>query len=220
MKSSVTEEQVGELKKYLKTHKLCMSLHDHDDNVCSMAAINIALTGRIADEIPECMSRVLGRWIIVTQDLYGDDMRNSQLWKELLPIAVTKGRELEAAQLVKLISLTFNEARVVARRPERMEGIEDEWADMIRLKTESAVNDVLLKIPVQERGFPNRMGVVSILYKLGLALLEYSRYLEDELDDPIYITNLLATAACMCHDRKDLNGLMPALILEQLVEVE
>ena len=72
------------------------------ENACSIAAINLALTGELTDDIPECMSKVIGRWIIVTQDAMPDELRNSARWKGLLPLAAGTGRdyEKERAELI------------------------------------------------------------------------------------------------------------------------
>ena len=60
---------------------------------CSLAAINLALSGRMHDDVPRCMSRVIGRWIIGTQDRMLPQMRNSRRWRELLPEAAGTGRD-------------------------------------------------------------------------------------------------------------------------------
>ena len=39
-----------------------------EDAACSMAAINLALTGVLSGDIPACMSTVVGKWIINVQD--------------------------------------------------------------------------------------------------------------------------------------------------------
>ena len=62
---------------------------------CSLAAINLALTGELTDDIPPCMSRVVGRWILVIQDAMPDAARNAREWRELLPLAAGTGRERE-----------------------------------------------------------------------------------------------------------------------------
>lgn len=70
---------------------------------CSIAAINLALTGELTDEIPDCMSEVIGTWIITTQDTLPDQLRNSEQWKFLLPAAAGTGRELEAERVQILV---------------------------------------------------------------------------------------------------------------------
>ena len=69
------------------------------ESACSLAAINLALTGEMKDTIPDCMSKVIGTWIIRVQDRMPDDLRNAPGWRDLLPLAAGSGREKEAARL-------------------------------------------------------------------------------------------------------------------------
>ena len=48
------------------------------ETACSLAAINLALTGTLTDEIPDCMSKVIGRWVLVVQDVMSSKHRNSE----------------------------------------------------------------------------------------------------------------------------------------------
>ena len=70
---------------------------------CSIAAINLALDGHLSADIPDCMSVVIGRWLIRIQDAMPDTMRNSSEWRELLPLAAGTGRDHEPARLAVLI---------------------------------------------------------------------------------------------------------------------
>ena len=70
-----------------------------EESACSIAAINLALSGRLTDKIPACMSEVVGQWIIRVQDAMPDDLRNSGRWKNLLPLAAGTGREHEQERL-------------------------------------------------------------------------------------------------------------------------
>ena len=96
--STITNEQQASIAKKLKGMELPSGL-GNEENACSIAAINLALTGRLTDEIPDCMSEVIGRWIIVIQDAMPGEMRNSQKWKSLLPLAAGTGREKEQERL-------------------------------------------------------------------------------------------------------------------------
>ena len=72
---------------------------------CSVAAINLALTGELTDQVPRCMSTVIGHWIISTQDNLSDEVRNSAEWRDLLPLAAGTGRdelrEMERARILR-----------------------------------------------------------------------------------------------------------------------
>lgn len=80
------------LREYLATHELSTEL-DSDDAVCSVGAINLALTGKRSDKTPECSSPVICDWVSYTQDNMPKELRNSRDWKELLLLLADCGRE-------------------------------------------------------------------------------------------------------------------------------
>ena len=91
--STITAEQQNAILDFVMGHKLPRGLGTKEE-ACSIAAINLALTGELTDAIPDCMSLVIGRWIIRVQDSMPDEMRNSPRWKELLPLAAGTGRDV------------------------------------------------------------------------------------------------------------------------------
>jgi hypothetical protein len=93
--STITQEQQTAIADYLATHVLPKGLGTAEA-ACSIAAINLALTGRLTDTVPDCMSPVIVRWIIRVQDAMPGDMRNSAQWKALLPLAAGTGRDASA----------------------------------------------------------------------------------------------------------------------------
>jgi hypothetical protein len=99
--STITKDQQQAIAAFLATHELPAGLGSQEA-ACSIAAINLALTGELTDRIPDCMSKVIGEWIIRVQDSMPSTMRNSDEWKRLLPLAAGTGREHESERL-KLI---------------------------------------------------------------------------------------------------------------------
>lgn len=94
----LSTEQRASITQLLSRVELARGLGD-EDSPCSIAAVNLALTGVLTDDIPNCMSRVVGHWIIIVQDHISSDVRNSAEWKELLPLAAGTGREHEEERL-------------------------------------------------------------------------------------------------------------------------
>lgn len=94
----ITPEQKQQISDYLKDRPISKGIGTREQ-ACSIAAINLALTGELTDNIPDCMSEVIGRWIIVIQDTMPFDMRNSNEWRILLPEAAGTGREKESARM-------------------------------------------------------------------------------------------------------------------------
>ena len=68
-------------------------LGNAEDGACSLASINLALTGELWAAPPDCMSLVIAAWIFKVQDAMPAKMRNSREWRTLLPLAAGTGRD-------------------------------------------------------------------------------------------------------------------------------
>lgn len=102
MSSTLSDRQRDHIRALLSRVNLSRGLGTLDQP-CSIAAINIALVGQLTDQVPECMSLVVGEWIIAIQDRMPDHARNSPRWKDLLPLAAGTGRELEIERVSILL---------------------------------------------------------------------------------------------------------------------
>jgi hypothetical protein len=100
--TTLTPVQQASIAATVERMQLAKGLGD-TENACSIAAINLALSGELTDEIPFCMSKVIGHWIIAIQDQMPDDMRNSSDWKRLLPLAAGTGRDHEPERLAMIV---------------------------------------------------------------------------------------------------------------------
>ena len=96
--STLTQEEQNKLSQFLETRHLSKG-KGTIESACSIASINLALNGKLTDAIPDCMSEVIGVWIIVVQDFCPTTVRNSLEWKRLLPLAAGTGREHEKQRL-------------------------------------------------------------------------------------------------------------------------
>jgi hypothetical protein len=94
--STITAEQEQAIADLLaRTPHLAVGMGT-ETRPCSVAAINLALTGSLTGAIPECMSQVIGFWIRSAQDAAPADIcRDHPRWRELLPLAAGTGREHE-----------------------------------------------------------------------------------------------------------------------------
>ena len=97
-----TQEADARLQDYLASHELVAGIGT-EESACSVAAINLALTEKVTDTIPMCMSNVIGQWMIVVQDAMPSEMRNSSGWKCLLPMAAGTGHEREEERLALIM---------------------------------------------------------------------------------------------------------------------
>ena len=132
--STITVEQQAAIAKMLEGMHLPMGLGDeHSD--CSIAAINLALSGELKDSIPDCMSEVIGKWIIVVQDAMPDAMRNSQEWKSLLPLAAGTGRDDEQERLDIILDWMWGTVLPSVQRMADWQGFGQQWQQMTTERT-------------------------------------------------------------------------------------
>lgn len=110
------------------------------DASCSIASINLALTGRLTAEIPDCMSDVVGEWIIGVQDAMPAAMRNSDEWRSLLPLAAGTGREREKYRLAIILDWMWGTVLPVLQPVADEHGFGDEWRAMCEQRTANAAD--------------------------------------------------------------------------------
>ena len=108
------------------------------ESACSIAAINLALSGRLTDDIPECMSPVIGNWIIKIQDAMPASVRNSAEWKNLLPGAAGTGREFEEQRLAVITDWMWTDVLPLLQPLANEQGFGVEWQVMCAEKTAAA----------------------------------------------------------------------------------
>jgi hypothetical protein len=109
---------------------------------CSIAALNLALSGRLTDEIPECASRVIGRWVIRVQDACPADVgRDNPVWRKCLPLLAGTCRSIEhEKQRLDLILSWMWDCLALNQPLADKRGYGKEWAEMCLLRTrESAL---------------------------------------------------------------------------------
>ncbi|MCI0679586.1 MAG: hypothetical protein L0Z63_11185 [Actinobacteria bacterium] len=92
--STITRADEKKIRDYLRGRHIPAGLGTRKE-ACSVAAINLALTGELTARIPDWMSPVVGRFILGVQDDMPDKMRNSPRWRRLLPLAAGTGRDPE-----------------------------------------------------------------------------------------------------------------------------
>ena len=83
----ITTEQETAIRETLATMPTLAVGVGTAEQACSIAAINLAMTGTLTDYVPACMSVVVGRWIITVQDRMPATIRDSAAWRELLVLS-------------------------------------------------------------------------------------------------------------------------------------
>ena len=135
--STITTEQRQAIAKLLDQMILPEGMGT-EESACSIAAINLALTGELTDNIPACMSAVIGRWIINVQDAMPFEMRNSTEWKRLLPLAAGTGRQHEKERSEIIMDWMWSAVLPTLQPIADKKGFGEKWRIMLREKTHAA----------------------------------------------------------------------------------
>ena len=135
--STITPQQQQAIADLLTTMTLPSGLGS-EESACSIAAINLALSGQLTDDIPACMSLVIGRWIIGVQDGMPSTMRNSAEWKRLLPLAAGTGRDHEEERLQLILAWMWETVLPIVQPIADRDGFGAEWRTMLRDRTPAA----------------------------------------------------------------------------------
>jgi hypothetical protein len=137
--STITTDQQASIASKLATMQLPSGLGD-EQSACSIAAINLALSGKLTDEIPDCMSEVIGRWIVVIQDAMPGEMRNSGRWKSLLPLAAGTGRDREQERLDIILDWMWGTVLPSLQSIADQQGFGRQWQKMTADRTAESAN--------------------------------------------------------------------------------
>lgn len=132
-----TAEHRAKLEDYLANHSLPKGI-GHEESACTVAAINLAISGKLTDSIPACMSEVLGKAAIRLQDAMPDDMRNSQRYKTLIPNMAGSGRSLEKERLAVLMDWMWSMVLPQLQSIADEGGYGEQWQIMCRKRTKKA----------------------------------------------------------------------------------
>ena len=137
--STITIEQQQAISAKLAGMHLPSGLGD-EHAACSIAAINLALSGKLTDDIPPCMSEVIGNWIIRVQDSMPGTMRNSDRWKQLLPLAAGTGRAKEQERLAVILDWLWGTVLPTLQPLADKQGFGTEWRRMTTERTKAAAD--------------------------------------------------------------------------------
>ena len=125
------------LETYLANHVLSYGL-GREESACTLAAINLAMSGELTEKIPVCMSRVLGSAAVGLQDAMPDEMRNSLRYKSLIPDMPGTGRAQEQERLSVLLDWLWSVVLPQLQSIAEKGGFGDEWRTMCQDRTADA----------------------------------------------------------------------------------
>ncbi len=102
---------------------------------CTMAAINLAIDGRLTDKIPECVSPVIGNWVIIIQDAMPLDRLNGARWRALVPAIAGTGREHDGERIGIIMDWMWGIALPQLQPVADAGGFGSEWRTMCADRT-------------------------------------------------------------------------------------
>ena len=105
---------------------------------CTMAAINLAIDGRLTDKIPECVSPVIGHWVISIQDAMPLDRLNGARWRALVPAIAGTGREHDGERIAIIMDWMWGIALHQLQPVADAGGFGSEWRTMCADRTAMA----------------------------------------------------------------------------------
>jgi len=135
--TTITAKQQQAIADLLATMTLPAGLGT-EESACSIAAINLALSGQLTDVIPLCMSAVIGKWIIGVQDEMPAEMRNSAEWKRLLPLAAGTGRQHERKRMEIIMNWMWSTVLPTLQPIADRDGFGKQWRMMLQQRTTEA----------------------------------------------------------------------------------
>ena len=132
-----TKKHRKNLNTYLKDRFIPAGLGTEEE-ACSLAAINLSINGWFTDEIPDCMSDVLGRLVIILQDAMPNHMRNSEEYKSLLPDMAGTGRKHEKDRFNILLDWMWETVLPKLQPLADSRGCGGKWRAMCKERTPNA----------------------------------------------------------------------------------
>lgn len=136
--STLAIEETQKIADWLDEHPYLSIGLGTRESACSIAAINLALFGELTDTIPDCMSLILGRWIIGVQDTMPNEIRNSPEWRDLLPLAAGTGRGHEEERLQIVLDWMWGTVLPYVQRVADVGGFGAEWRRMTEKRSPEA----------------------------------------------------------------------------------
>lgn len=134
----ITHEQEQAIREWLIAHPTLSVGLGTEEQACSIAAINLALTGELTDTVPKCMSPAIGHWIIGIQDRMPDDVRNGAAWRDLLPLAAGTGRDHEPERVAIIMDWMWGTALPIVQSIADLHGFGPQWQTMCEQRTPDA----------------------------------------------------------------------------------
>ena len=138
MSTTLTAAQESAIRDWLAAHPTLSVGVGDAESACSVAAINLALSGTLTDNVPDCMSPVIGRWVINVQDEMPATIRDSDAWRDLLPLAAGTGQAHESERLALVLDWMWGTVLPLVQPIADRRGFGEAWRQMCAERTAGA----------------------------------------------------------------------------------
>lgn len=206
----LTQDQ-QKVKDFLDSHPHLSKGVVNEEEMCTIAVVNMALTGRLTAGLHPCVSHIIHKWVIVTQDSMPDAIRDSGAWRESIPLIAgsAASEEIERARLKRIIAWMWDslaDKAVLAAVPE---DARQAWGRMLVERTPAAAyaasNAVAYAIPA-----------VRAAVDAAADAAEEAAGAAEEADDAAYAVRYAAeindSARTSYWQRRDPAGLLAGLV--------
>ena len=141
MSSTLTQAEEAKIVEWLTEHPTLTEGVGTKEAACSVAAWNLALTGTLTDEIPDCASEVIGKWIIAVQDSCPPEHgRGHPEWLRLLPLAAGTGRAHEAERVAIVLDWMWGTVLPSLQAMADKNEFGKQWRVMCEVRTHAVAN--------------------------------------------------------------------------------
>ena len=101
----LTQDQ-RRVKDFLDAHPHLSRGVGNEDEMCTIAAVSMALTGIVSDDPHPCVSPVIRGWVMTIQDAMGGAIRDSDEWRESIPLIAgsAASEEIEQSRVDRIMA--------------------------------------------------------------------------------------------------------------------
>ena len=170
-----TDAMAEQLSDFLETHDLGVGL-GMPEQPCSIAAVQMVLSGLRTDILPTCMSEVAGIYVRIIQDSVPDSVRNSTDWYDALIDIAGSGRDPDAenVRLGLLLDWLYEDVLPLVQARADAGGYGLAWDELCAHRTSDAARRAEKAIAIA--GAPDSMHPAEIVQAVHNLILDSDSY--------------------------------------------
>ena len=156
---TITKEQFDAIAHRVNTHPTCHGIGTMKKS-CTVAHMQIAMSGEVTDKRPDCMSAIIHAWVIPMQDSIPVERLNNPRWQRLIPFAAGTGNNHETERLSIIMDWMWGTVLTQLQPLADENGFGAEWRHMTTARTkaaaEAAAAAAAAAVPASSSAAPSR----------------------------------------------------------------